>query len=433
MSQPALLPGVRLREVFAWAMYDFANSGYTTVVLTAVYATYFVGVVAGHAPWATLLWTSVLSLSYLITLLVMPAIGAWCDLHGRKKRALLFSTVTCVFGTAALGWSGPGDWAWSALWLVVSNVAYSVGESLIAAFLPELAKPAAMGQVSGWGWAWGYVGGMLTLALCLAWVMHRLGEGASAPEAVAPTLWLTAVIFALASSYTFWQLPERAQAQAHTDTTAHAVRRSWQELRAAWQWARSRPPLFQLLQCIVCYQAGVSVAIAVSAIYAEGEMGMSQQDTMVLIFLLNIAALMGAGLLGWLQDRLGHRRTLRLTLFGWVVVCLLAAWSPTVAYFWAAAGLAGLCMGASQSIGRAMIGRLTPPQRTTQMFALWSVAVRLAAILGPLMYGLITFVSDGQQRGAIASTSVLFMVSIWLLSRVDWLEAEQQAEVDRSV
>jgi UMF1 family MFS transporter len=432
MTHPALLPGVRLRDVFAWAMFDFANSGYTTVVLTAVFATYFVGVVAGHAAWATLMWTGVLSLSYLLTLLVMPAIGAWCDQHARKKRALVWSTLACVVGTAALGSAGPGDWAWAAVWLVVSNVAYSVGESLIAAFLPELARPDAMGKVSGWGWAWGYVGGMLTLAVCLAWVMHRMGQGAPAAEAVPPTMWITALVFALASAVTFWLLPERAQPQAQATPASRALQTSWHELQQALCWARTRPPLFKLLQCIVCYQAGVSVAIAVSAIYAEGEMGMQTQDTMALIFLLNIAALIGAWGLGWLQDHLGHVRTLRWTLIGWIAACWLAAWSPTVTYFWGAAVLAGLCMGASQSIGRAMIGRLTPPERTAQVFALWSVAVRLAAILGPMLYGLLTFLSDGRQRWAIGSTGLLFVLSIWMLSRVHWDAAEQQAALDRS-
>lgn len=167
MKPSALLPGVKRSEVFAWAMYDFANSGYTTVVLTAVFATYFVGVVAGGAPWATLLWTASLSLSHAIVMLTMPVVGAWCDRHAKKKSALWLSTLVCVLGTFALGWAGPGDLAWAVLWVVVSNVAYSAGEALIAAFLPELAKPEAMGKVSGWGWAWGYVGGMLTLALCL--------------------------------------------------------------------------------------------------------------------------------------------------------------------------------------------------------------------------------------------------------------------------
>src|SRR5688572_20477131 len=101
-SQDALNPGVRKREVFGWAMYDFANSGYTTVVITAVFAAYFVGGIAKGAPWATFAWTAALSTSYAIVMLTMPAIGAWADLHGAKKRVLVMTTSGCVLATAAL-------------------------------------------------------------------------------------------------------------------------------------------------------------------------------------------------------------------------------------------------------------------------------------------------------------------------------------------
>lgn len=431
MNNSPLLPGVKRGEVFAWAMFDFANSGYTTVVLTAVFATYFVGIVAGNAAWATLLWVSSLSVSYLLSMLLMPAIGAWCDRHAMKKRALLVSTITCVMGTSALGWSGPGDMAWSVFWLVVSNVSFSVGESLIAAFLPELAKTDSMGKVSSWGWAWGYVGGMLTLAICLFWIISGLKSGLPTSEVVPPTMWITSVIFLLASSYTFWRLPERAKPQLDADPTQF-LRKGWNDVIEALQWAKDRPSFMQLLKCITLYQAGVSVAITVAAIYAEGEMGMSKQDTMLLIFLLNIAALVGAWGLGWVQDQIGHIKTLRLTLIGWVLACVITAISPSVFYFWFAAAFAGLCMGASQSVGRAMVGRLTPQDRTAQIFSLWAFAVRIAATLGPLLYGLITFLSDGRQRLAIASTSLLFLASLWVLSKIQWQLAEQQAALDQN-
>jgi len=429
----ALRPGVRRRDVLAWAMYDFANSGYTTVVLTAVFATYFVGVVAGQAAWSTLLWTSAISVSNALVVLIMPWVGAWCDRHAQKKRALWMSTVVCVIATAALGWSGPGDLWWAVGFVVLSNVAYSMGEALIAAFLPELAKPEAMGRVSGWGWAWGYVGGMFTLALCLFWVIRGMGQGGTATEVVPPTMWITALVFALAGAYTFLFLPERARPQTGVPTGL-----SWRQTLRQWAdalaWARVRRPLWNMLWCIVFYQAGVAAAIAVAAIYAEGEMGMSKQDTMFLIFVLNIAALLGAWGLGWLQDRLGHVRTLRWTLIGWILACWIATLSPNVSWFWVAAAFAGFCMGASQSIGRAMVGRLTPDHRLAQMFALWTLAVRLASVLGPVLYGLVTWIAGGQQRLAIAATAVLFMVGLVLLARVDWdLAQSQRADDEREL
>jgi len=209
--QDALNPGVRKREVFGWAMYDFANSGYTTVVLTAVFSAYFVGGVAGGAPWATLAWTAALSVSSLLVMLTMPALGAFADLRAAKKRLLALSTLGCVLTTAALGWAGPGDVALAVVAIVLSNLFYSWGESLVAAFLPELARPDSLGKVSGWGWSFGYFGGMLTLGLSLAWVLGAQARGEPASQFVPVTMWITAAVFALASLATFALLKERAQ------------------------------------------------------------------------------------------------------------------------------------------------------------------------------------------------------------------------------
>ena len=198
-----LNPGVKKSEVFGWAMYDFANSGYTTVVITAVFAAYFVGAVAEQAEWATLAWTSALSLSYAIVMVTMPALGEWADRHAAKKKLLMAVTAGCVLTTAALAWVGPGQVVLAVVCIVLSNAFFSYGESLTAAFLPELATPEAMGRVSAWGWAWGYLGGMLTLGLCLAYVLWAQAQGQSASQFVPITMMFTAVIYALSACVTF--------------------------------------------------------------------------------------------------------------------------------------------------------------------------------------------------------------------------------------
>jgi UMF1 family MFS transporter len=175
----------------------------------------------------------------------------------------------------------------------------------------------------------------------------------------------------------------------------------------------------QLLACAVAYQGGVAVAITLAAIYAEQVIGFQPQETMVLIFVLNIAAFVGALVFGHVQDRLGHKLTLSLTLLGWVATCFIAALSTDKATFWWAAGIAGFCMGSSQSSGRAMAGLMVPPQRLAEFFGLWTFAIRLASILGPLMYGLITWLSDGNQRLAIGATSLLFVLGLVLLMPVN--------------
>ena len=409
----ALRPGVRRREVFGWALYDFANSGYTTVVLTAVFSAYFVSAVAGAASWATLLWTLAIGLSNTIVMLLMPALGAWADQSAAKKRLLMLVTLLCVLSTAALALAQPGMVLLAVLLIVVSNMFYSMGESLTAAFLPELAQPEAMGRVSGLGWGLGYAGGMLTLAVCLAFVLWAQAQGMPAGEYVAVTMLITAALYGLPALGTFALLREHAQPRPQTARTG--IAQALGQLRDTWAQTRQLPDLRLLLGSTVCYQAGVAVAITLAAIYAEQVIGFESQETMIMVLALNLAAALGALLFGQLQDRIGHRLALGLTLLGWIAVCLLAASATGKPQFWVAATVAGLCMGSSQSAGRAMVGLFAPPRQLAEYFGLWTTATRLASILGPISYGLITWVASGNQRVAILACSLFFVAGLAFL------------------
>jgi UMF1 family MFS transporter len=415
-AQEALNPGVRKREVFGWAMYDFANSGYTTVVLTAVFNAYFVGVAADGAIWGTLAWTLALALSCLVVMFTMPAIGAYADLRAAKKRLLAATTAACVLTTLALAVVGRGDIALAVAAIVLSNVFYSYGESLTAAFLPELARRDALGKVSGWGWSFGYFGGMLSLGLSLGYVLWAQGQGQSAEQFVPVTMFITAAVYGVASLATFALLKERAVPQAGA---AQGMRESLARLSHTWGEAQRFRDFSWLLATAVAYQAGISVVIALAAIYASEALGFQQAETMMLVFLVNIASAVGAFAFGYWQDRTGHKRALAITLVGWIVMCVLAALTQTAALFWVAAVIAGLCMGSSQSAGRAMAGLLSPPSQLAEFFGLWTFATRLAAIVGPVTYGLVTWATGGNHRLAIVSTAAFFVLGLVLLRRVD--------------
>ncbi len=416
-SHPSLQDGVTRREVFGWAMYDFANSGYTTVVMTAVFNAYFVGVVADGADWGTLAWTLALGLSNALVMLTMPVIGAYADARAAKKKLLMISTVGCVLFTALLAEVGRGDLWLAVLAIVVSNLFYAYGEGLNAAFLPELARREAMGRVSGWGWSFGYFGGMLTLGLSLGYVLWAQGQGLPATHFVPVTMLITAVVYGLASLVTFWLLKERAVPQAVV--VGGAARSAFQRLQHTWHEAQRFQDFRWLLVCAVFYQAGISVVVALAAVYAEQVLGFKQIDTMMLIFLVNIASAAGAFAFGYWQDKVGHRRALAFTLWGWIVMTLLAVAATTPPLFWVAAVIAGLCMGSSQSAGRAMAALLAPAERLAEFFGLWTFAVRLSAIVGPITYGLVTWVTSGNHRIAILSTGVFFVVGLVVLRRVD--------------
>lgn len=412
-ERSALNPGVARREVVAWAMYDFANSGYTTVVLTAVFNAYFVSVVAGNAPWATFAWTAALSVSYLLVMIAGPMVGAWADAHATKKKLLAISTAVCVLGTIGLAWAGPGAVAWAVAFIIISNFAYSIGENLCAAFLPELARPEALGKVSGWGWSLGYFGGILALGISLAWVMTAESRGSNKSDAVAGTMIITAAVFAIAAMPAFLYLKERAK-PAEVPGARAALARLMETARHARQYR----DLMLVFLCGTFYQAGVATVIALAAIYAEQVMGFELQDTIMLILVVNVTAAIGAFGFGYAQDRIGKVNALRMTIVGWIAMTVVAFFSTTPAMFWVAANLAGLCMGSSQSAGRALVAFLAPAGRSAEFFGLWGVAIRLAAILGPLTYGAVTWATGGNHRLAILLTGAFFVVALIVLAFV---------------
>lgn len=399
-------------------MYDFANSGYTTVVITALFNAYFVAVVAGNAPWATFAWTAALSFSYLLVVLSAPIIGAYADLHAAKKKLLVITTAGCVLFTALLYFAQP-ETLWLAIVCVIaSNFFFGSGENLIAAFLPEIAKVRAMGRVSGWGWSLGYIGGLLTLGLCLLYVTWAEAHGQAATQFVPVTMLITAGVFALASLPTFLLLRERAVPNAKDARLRDAWLDVWQTLRNLRQFADLR----RFLLCSLFYQAGIAAVITLTAVYATQALKFTTREALLLIFAVNITAAIGAFLFGHLQDRIGHIRTIALTLAGWIVTILLA-WaaagvSEGAALFWAAANIAGLCLGASQSAGRALVGVLAPPSRLAEFYGFWGLAVKLASIAGPLTYGITTLLTGGDHRRALLFTGSYFVIGLILLSGV---------------
>jgi len=418
VTRQILADGVRGREVWAWAMYDFANSAYTTTVVTAIFNAYFVAVVAGGATWATLAWTTTQAVASLAIMLTAASVGAYADRHGAKKKLLAVTTVGCVAATAMLFWVGPGDVLLAMTLVVIASFFFGSGENIIAAFLPELAGEEDLGKVSGWGWSWGYLGGMACLGLCLAWIVAAKGRGEGADSFVPATMLITAVFFAVASAPTFLLLCERVQASPVAEVATEFSVLA-QRLLATAREAKAFPDMARFMACLLFYQSGVIAAISLAAIYAQEAIGFTAEDNIKLFFVVNGTAAIGAFAFGYLQDRLGHVRTIALTLAGWLLMTVIALSSDSREQFWVAANIAGLCLGSSQSASRALVGLFAPRQRRAEFFGLWGLAMKLAAIAGPMTYGLTTWLSGGNHRLALAVTGLYFVAGLFLLLGID--------------
>ncbi len=401
-------------EVLAWAFYDFANSGYTTVVTTALFNMYFVGVVAGGTDWAALLWTAALSVSNALILLLGPWIGQSVDAQGRIKPWLGLSTAICVLGTLGLTTVGPGDLLLGASIVILSNLGFGLGENLIAAFLPRLVPPHQLGRTSALGWGIGYLGGLFTLGLCLGYIAWLQARGGTMTEFVPGAMVIVAGIYAVTALPTFLWVKERPLASRRVYPYPRR-----EGLLGAWRQARDYPDLSRFLVCLGVYYCGIQTVVALAAVYADQALGFTTQQSMAMILAVNLAAAAGAFLLGWVHDRLGAVRTVALTLGIWILALVLAYFSRSIPLFWVAAALVGICIGASQSSGRALIALLSPPGHEGTFFGLWGVAVKLAAIIGPPVYGLLTWLSGGDYRLALLATAGFFVAGLLLLVGID--------------
>lgn len=423
-----LAAGVSRREIWSWAMFDFANSGYTTVVITAIFNAYFVAVVTDNAEWGTFAWTLALAVSYALIILTAPLLGAYADAYATKKKLLILSTIGCVLFTALLYFAGPGD-IWLAIVLIIlSNFFFSCGSNMISAFLPELAQGGALGKISGWGWSLGYVGGLVSLGASLAYVTWAQEQGKAADQFVPIAMLITASIFAAASIPTFLYLKERAVPQPHVSSRT-IVREALARLTDTFNHARDYRDLLRFLFCIVFYQAGIQTVVTLAAIYAQQVMAFSTAETMSLVLVVNVTASVGAFTFGSIQDRIGHIRTIALTLVGWIVMVLLAWIAEGRPMFWLAANIAGLCLGASQSAGRALVGYFSPQARRAEFFGLWALAVNLSSIFGPLTYGLVSWISRGDHRLAMLITGIYFIIGLIILGGID-IQRGRQAALD---
>jgi len=412
-----------LREILAWAFYDFANSGYTTVVLTTIYSAYFVGVIAAGLESSqpgsgTLLWTLAIGASNLIVLFSGPVIGAITDFRASKKSFLLVASLVCVGATALLATAAPGQVAMAMLLLTLSAVAFASGENLIAAFLPEIASSERMGRISGYGWSLGYFGGLLTLACCLMFIQFSEARGLGAEFYVPVCLLITALIFAITAAPTFIFLKERARPRPLPAGAGYVAAGLGQVLDTLTHAARL-PDLFRFLFCIVLFQAGVSTVVVVAAIYAQEVIQFTSQQLIVLIMLVNFTAAIGAFTFGFAQDRFGSVPSLAGALIVWILAIAVALQASTEAHVWIAGNLIGLAMGATQAGGRGLVGQLTPKSHNGEIFGLWGLANRAAAIIGPVSYGIINRLADGDHQVALISTLVFFVLGLGLLLTVN--------------
>jgi UMF1 family MFS transporter len=397
-------PPTRL-EIFGWCCYDFANSAFTTIIITVVFAPWFVARVAEGRTHAEALWGWTLALSQMLVVLAGPVLGAVADQTGRKKQFLLWSAIGCVVPTLLLGLTDTGTVFLALSLVLVANFCFSLGENFTASFLPELSTPENCGRISGYGWAFGYVGGLLSLVIAL-YMLRGLGLS---PKSTFVT---TGIFFILAAIPTFLLLNERAERRPwpRLGGLAHAT---CTETVAFLKALPKRRALFRFFLAFFTFMTGVCSVIAFAGICAEREFGFDQAGIIKLFILLQVAAAAGAFGFGFLQDRMGALPTLLLSLAGWMIVAVASYLITTQGQFQIVAIIAGLVIGSTQSASRALVSVLTEPGHEGETFGYWGLFGKLAAVAGTAGFGTIVALTD--LRVAFFLTLVPFVIGAILL------------------
>ncbi|NIC07975.1 MFS transporter [Billgrantia bachuensis] len=426
------------REIFGWAMFDFANQAYTLLIITVVFGELFTTVIVGDRDdgfrLANLLWSLALAVSYLLVVITGPLCGAVMDYRAAKKRFLFVSYIATVVATALLYFVAPGYVMLGFLLIVVSNYAYSMGESFIAAFLPDLGPPQDLGKISGFGWALGYVGGLFAAGFTLVALGEATADNFERIRWVGP---FAAAFFLVTAIPTFLWVKERGTPQPHRKRYREIA---WERVSTTLHELRRFRDLGIFLVSLLFSMAGVYIIIAFAFIYGAQVIGWDESIRNVMFIIVQITAAAGALGFGFLQDRIGTKITYQLTLLLWVAA-ILAIWATPEVTAWLNASLgldweaqhlflfvgclAGLSLGSSQSASRALVGLFSPTRKAAEFFGFWGLANKLAGVIGIIGLGLLQTVVGLQ--ASILLCAALFIVAMLICLAVNQARGQQAA------
>ncbi len=434
------------RAIWAWCLYDFANSPFTTLVVTFIFAPFFTAAVVGNDVEGTRLWSWAITVTALVSALLSPVLGALADNGGYRKLFLFISTVAAVWGSAQLygieprelGAAGElireGDVLAALFWFTFANIAYELGCVFYNAFLPDLAARNRIGRVSGYGWAAGYLGGLLALFIALAGFVFPetpwLGFSKEAKEHIRATNLLVAVWFAVFSIPIFlWVKEDRSRLR---NRTGSAIVSSGKQLMDTFREIRRYRQIVRLLVARLFYNDGLITIFAFSGIYATGTFHFTTTEILILAIALNIAAGSGAFVMGYLDDRLGGKRTIAISLWGLIFAASIATLAPGKVWLWVAGILAGIFSGPNQSASRSLMARFVPPQKENEFFGFFAFSGKATAFLGPFLFGLLSTVFQSQRAGVFVVV-VFFAIGGWILKGVQEEEGIRLADNDSTL
>jgi len=397
-------PRASKKEIFGWAMFDFANQSYTLLIITVIFPVLFTTVIVGDADQdyrlGNLLWSVALGVSYFIVVLSGPVFGAIMDYSALKKKFLFYSYALTIVSTTLLYFVEPGLVVLGVTLIIISNFAYAIGENFIAAFLPSLGPPGDLGKISGFGWALGYIGGLFSAGFVIAYLGEPTADNFDRIRWVGP---FAALFFMLAAIPTFvWVKEPGARKPLPRGETFFSM--GFKRLGETLRMVSKFKDLTVFLVSVFFAMAGIYIVISFAFIYGDQIVKWDESVRVMMFVVVQITAAIGAFAFGFIQDKIGAKITYNLTLGLWFIG-VMGIWGVTditnwlnstfdqeyeVQYVFLNIGvIAGLSLGSSQSASRALVGLFTPEQKSAEFFGFWGLANKIAGVVGIIGLGLL--------------------------------------------
>lgn len=420
----------RIKPVLSWCFYDWASSSFSVIVTTFIFSTYFTTKVATNEIIGTFQWANATALAGVIIAITSPLVGAIADHGGHHKRWILFFTMISIFAAACLYFSYPRTSYvyYTLICVVIGTVGLEVAYVFYNSFLPVLAPKSYLGRISGWGWGFGYLGGIAALSIALYVFVkhgHTWFDSATAQQIriCGPFTALWYLVFSLPL---FFFVPEISK---RSKPMGQAVRAGCRELYATLKMLPREGNILLYLFAHMIYADGLNTLFAFGGIYAAGTYGLSFEEVLLFGITMNITAGLGALLLGWLDDFAGSKPTVFislgcLTLFGAPLLFLHDKY-----IFWAVALLLCIFVGPVQSASRSlMVHLISDKNMSAEMFGLYALSGKITAFIGPWLLGIMTY-EFGSQRVGMATVFVFFIIGGLLLIPVRVTKSDKQAPV----
>lgn len=391
------------KQIFYWSLFDFANSSYAVIILALVFPIFFKKVICADEKIGDFYWGIGINIAMIFSAVLNPLCGALADYSGSKKKFLLFFTSLAIIATILLYFTGPGTVVLALILVIISNIGFQTGLTFYDAFIKEITEEKNYNKVSGIGYAVGYVGSLVSVVLVLPLQDH-----------LNLLFVLCGLIFLIFSLPLFLFLKEKAQVVPEKiNYLAHGIAKVKEALRDI----KEHHNLKWFLLSYFFFIDAVNTIIFFSALYADGTLGFSTQELIIFFLIVQITALIGSLLFGYLGDKIGIKKSLVSTIVIWIGITLAVYFTDSKTAFFVIGAFAGTFLGATQSLSRTMMAKLTPDSMKATLFGFYSLLEKTSTLLGPLAFGLVSWLS-GSQKLAVLSVGFFFLAGVLLIKKV---------------